>query len=101
MSTTPERSPSKICARAGCSSGLIVSAPVAAAVALAVKVTSPGPVFYHQRRVGQDGRVFTIHKFRSMRRDAEAHSGAVWATRNDDRVSPIGRFLRRTRLDEL
>jgi sugar transferase (PEP-CTERM system associated) len=80
---------------------LIIMLPVALLIAAAVKLTSPGPVFYHQRRVGQEGRVFTIHKFRTMRRDAEASTGAVWARRNDDRVTPIGRFLRRTRLDEL
>ena len=73
-----------------------------ALVALAVKLTSPGPVLYHQRRVGQHGRVFTVHKFRSMRQDAEAATGAVWASKDGDpRVTPIGGFLRRTRLDEL
>ena len=81
--------------------GVLLAMPVGVLVAAAVTLTSPGPVFYHQRRVGKDGRLFTIHKFRSMRRDAEAATGAVWAQRNDDRVTPIGRFLRRTRLDEL
>ena len=71
-------------------------------LAAAVKLTSSGPVLYSQRRVGQHGRVFTVHKFRSMRQDAEARTGPVWATKDDDpRVTPIGRFLRRTRLDEL
>ena len=59
---------------------LLVLAPVMAVVALLVKLTSPGPVVYHQVRVGQHGRVFTIRKFRSMRADAEAATGAVWAT---------------------
>jgi sugar transferase (PEP-CTERM system associated) len=82
--------------------GLILAFPLMALVALAVKLTSPGPVFYHQRRVGLHGRLFTIHKFRSMQRDAEAATGAVWASKEgDSRVTPIGRLLRRTRLDEL
>jgi lipopolysaccharide/colanic/teichoic acid biosynthesis glycosyltransferase len=70
-------------------------------VAAAIKATSPGPAIYSQRRVGKNGRVFTIHKFRSMYQDAEARTGAVWATADDPRVTPVGRFLRRTRLDEI
>ncbi len=81
--------------------GLILAFPVMALVALAVKLTSPGPVFYHQKRVGLHGRLFTIHKFRSMQREAEALTGAVWASKLDSRVTPIGSMLRRTRLDEL
>jgi sugar transferase (PEP-CTERM system associated) len=82
--------------------GLILGAPLFALVALAVKWTSPGPILYHQRRVGLRGHVFWIHKFRSMRQDAEARTGAVWASPSgDSRVTPIGRFLRTTRLDEL
>jgi exopolysaccharide biosynthesis polyprenyl glycosylphosphotransferase len=81
--------------------GLILLAPVLGIVALLVKLTSPGPVLYHQRRVGLHGRLFTVHKFRSMRQDAEAKTGAVWATSNDSRVTKVGRILRRTRLDEL
>ena len=81
--------------------GLGLTLPVMALVALVVRLTSPGPVLYHQRRVGQHGRVFTLHKFRSMRADAEKHTGAVWATEGDTRVTPIGRFLRKARLDEL
>jgi sugar transferase (PEP-CTERM system associated) len=82
--------------------GMILAFPLMALVAIAVKLTSPGPVFYHQRRVGLHGRLFTIHKFRSMRRDAEATTGAVWAAKEgDSRVTPIGHMLRRTRLDEL
>jgi sugar transferase (PEP-CTERM system associated) len=81
--------------------GLVLAAPLMAVVALAVKWTSPGPVVYRQKRVGQHGRVFTVLKFRSMRQDAEVGTGAVWAKANDDRVTPIGRFLRRTRLDEM
>jgi sugar transferase (PEP-CTERM system associated) len=81
--------------------GLIVLSPVLLAVAIAVRLTSRGPVLYHQQRVGQNGRLFYVHKFRSMRADAEAGTGAVWARKGDDRITPIGRFMRRTRLDEL
>jgi lipopolysaccharide/colanic/teichoic acid biosynthesis glycosyltransferase len=70
-------------------------------LALAVRLTSAGPVLYKQPRVGKDGRVFTIYKFRSMRQDAEAGTGAVWATKDDARVTVVGRFMRRTRLDEI
>ena len=81
--------------------GLIVAAPIMLAVAAAVRLTSRGPVLYSQQRVGQHGRVFTVHKFRSMQDDAEKETGAVWARVNDDRITPLGYFLRRTRLDEL
>ena len=81
--------------------GLVLAAPLMVLVALAVKWTSPGPVVYRQKRVGQHGRVFTVLKFRSMRQDAEAGTGAVWARANDNRVTPVGRFLRRSRLDEM
>ncbi len=81
--------------------GLVLAAPIMAVVAVVVRLTSPGPALYHQERVGQQGRTFTVHKFRSMRSDAEAATGAVWATRNDSRVTPVGAFLRKTRLDEL
>jgi lipopolysaccharide/colanic/teichoic acid biosynthesis glycosyltransferase len=72
-----------------------------ALVALAVRLSSRGPIFYHQERVGLNGRVFTVHKFRTMSEDAEAATGPVWSGKNDARVTPIGGFLRRTRLDEL
>jgi sugar transferase (PEP-CTERM system associated) len=81
--------------------GLVLAAPVMLLVAVATRLTSPGPALYHQTRVGQSGRTFTVHKFRSMRPDAEAATGAVWSTAGDPRVTPVGRFLRRTRLDEL
>jgi sugar transferase (PEP-CTERM system associated) len=81
--------------------GLVVAAPLMALVAGAVKLSSPGPALYRQQRVGQHGRVFTVNKFRSMRQNAEAGTGAVWATKNDSRVTGVGRFIRRTRLDEL
>ncbi len=80
---------------------IVVLLPVMAIVALAVRASSAGPVLYHQRRVGQRGDVFTLHKFRSMCIDAEAGSGAVWSRQGDPRVTRVGRFLRQTRLDEL
>jgi sugar transferase (PEP-CTERM system associated) len=81
--------------------GIILAAPVMAVVALLVKFTSPGPVFFGQARVGLHDAPFTVYKFRSMYRDAEARTGAVWATRNDPRITPVGVWLRRLRLDEL
>ena len=81
--------------------GLLIAAPLMGVIAIAVRLSSPGPAFYSQRRVGKDGRVFSIHKFRSMYVDAEARTGAVWATENDPRVTPVGRFLRRCRFDEI
>jgi len=81
--------------------GFVVSFPVMLLVALAIRLTSPGPALYRQQRVGLHGRPFTLHKFRTMRVDAEAQTGAVWAKEDDPRVTPVGRFLRRSRLDEL
>ena len=85
----------------GAALGIAILLPVMALVALAIRLTSPGAALYSQRRVGKDGRIFIIHKFRSMRTDAEAQTGAVWSTENDPRVTPLGRILRRTRLDEV
>ncbi len=70
-------------------------------IALLIKWTSPGPIFYRQERMGLDGRPFTVYKFRSMRVDAEDVSGPVWARDDDPRCTPVGRFLRKTDLDEL
>ena len=81
--------------------GVVAGLPLMLLIALAVRITSRGPVLYHQARVGLHGRVFTVHKFRSMRDDAERETGAVWTSENDPRVTPIGRALRRIRLDEL
>ena len=80
---------------------LLVLAPVLLVIALAIKLTSPGPVLYRQERVGQDGRTFELLKFRSMRHKAEEETGPVFAKENDDRVTPFGRFIRRASLDEL
>ncbi len=81
--------------------GLIVAAPLMLLIALAVKLTSKGPVLYRQLRVGMNGRVFTIYKFRSMYVNAEARTGAIWAAKNDPRITPLGNWLRKLRLDEL
>ena len=81
--------------------GLVLTLPMMVLVAIAVRMTSPGPALYSQTRVGKDGKPFTIWKFRSMNVDAEAATGAVWAQVHDPRVTPVGRFLRRTRLDEI
>jgi Undecaprenyl-phosphate glucose phosphotransferase len=81
--------------------GLVVLFPLLLVIAALVKLTSLGPVLYSQERMGLDGRVFKMLKFRSMRVDAEANSGAGWTTKNDSRRTPIGAFLRRTSLDEL
>jgi exopolysaccharide biosynthesis polyprenyl glycosylphosphotransferase len=80
---------------------LAVMSPLMAVIAVAVKLSSPGPVFYRQTRVGLDGRRFKIIKFRSMVADAEAMTGPVWAAPDDPRVTRVGRFLRRWNLDEL
>ena len=98
---------------------LFVALPLLLLIAIAIKLTSRGSIFYTQERVGLDRRVsgikpensrrthdlggapFTIYKFRTMRVDAEALSGAVWASQDDPRVTPVGRFLRQYRLDEI
>jgi sugar transferase (PEP-CTERM system associated) len=80
--------------------GLTVSLPVTFITALLIKLESPGPIFYRQERVGERGRVFPIVKFRSMRQDAEKN-GAVWAMKNDNRVTRVGGFIRKVRIDEI
>jgi sugar transferase (PEP-CTERM system associated) len=86
----------------GSALALVLVLPIIGIVALVVRLTSPGPVLYRQQRVGQHGRVFTLRKFRSMRQDAEAATGAVYsAGASDSRLTPVGRMLRRTHLDEL
>lgn len=98
---------------------LVLSLPVCVLVGALIKLTSRGPIFYAQTRVGMDrrwretlalherrqenlgGRVFTIYKFRTMRVDAETRSGAVWAQENDPRVTTLGKYLRKFRIDEI
>ena len=81
--------------------GLVLSAPLAGLAAVLIRMTSPGPVLFRQLRCGIDGVPYTLLKFRTMRADAEAQSGAVWAAQNDNRVTPIGAFLRKWRVDEI
>jgi Undecaprenyl-phosphate glucose phosphotransferase len=80
---------------------LVALSPLMLLLALLVKLTSPGPALYRQPRVGLGGRTFEMLKFRSMRIDAESVSGPVWASKTDDRCTPLGRFMRRWSLDEL
>lgn len=80
---------------------MAVFSPLYLVLALMVKLTSRGPVFYGQERMGMDGQTFTMWKFRSMVENAEAGTGAVWAKENDDRRTPVGKFLRQTSLDEI
>ncbi|GIV59887.1 undecaprenyl-phosphate glucose phosphotransferase [Rhodocaloribacter litoris] len=80
---------------------LVLAAPLMLVIAVAVKLSSPGPVFYRQERMGLNGHTFQMLKFRSMPVDAEAKTGAVWARPGEDRATPVGKFLRRTSLDEL
>jgi sugar transferase (PEP-CTERM system associated) len=79
---------------------LLICLPFLPFIILAVRLSSPGPIFFSQTRVGQRGRPFTAYKFRTMRKDAEKQ-GAVWAAKDDPRVTKIGRFMRNTRLDEI
>ncbi len=79
----------------------LIAAPIMLCVAILVKLTSPGPALIRQQRVGKNDRLFTLYKFRSMVTNAEAQSGAVWAQRDDPRITPVGRWLRQFRLDEL
>ncbi len=81
--------------------GLIALSPFMMIIALAVKKDSPGPIFYKQERMGIDGKVFNMFKFRTMRIDAEDKTGPVWATSDDNRKTKVGNFLRKTNLDEL
>ena len=83
------------------SAGLAILGVPLAVIALIVRLTSRGPVFYRQERTGLDGKPFTIVKFRSMYDDAERETGPVWTKPDDPRVTPLGRFLRRSNIDEL
>ena len=81
--------------------GLLISLPLLPFVVLAVKLDSSGPVLYRQQRVGRQGVIFPCYKFRSMRQDAEADTGATWALDDDPRITRVGKFLRVSRLDEI
>lgn len=79
----------------------IVTLPILLATAVAVKLESPGPIFYRQERVGLNGKSFMLMKFRSMRADAEKDGVPRWAAENDSRVTRVGKFIRKTRIDEI
>jgi sugar transferase (PEP-CTERM system associated) len=81
--------------------GCMLCLPLIPFIVLAVKLSSPGPVLYQQRRVGRRGKIFYCYKFRTMRQDAEADTGATWALDNDPRITRVGKFLRSSRLDEI
>ena len=83
-----------------CVAALILLAIPMGIIAICVKIESPGPAIYAQRRCGKDGKIFKIYKFRSMYSDAEAR-GARWAAGDDPRITSLGRKLRKTRLDEI
>jgi exopolysaccharide biosynthesis polyprenyl glycosylphosphotransferase len=80
---------------------LILTAPLWLVIGVAIKLETKGPVVYSQERVGKNGKIFRMHKFRSMYSDAERDSGPVWAPKDDNRVTRVGRFLRNARLDEI
>ena len=81
--------------------GLVVAAPIILAAAIGVRLTSSGPAFYSQKRLGRHGRTFRIRKLRTMRHNCEADSGPQWSAPGDPRVTPFGRFLRTSHIDEL
>jgi len=81
--------------------GFILLSPLMILTVILVKLTSKGPILYSQTRVGKDGKNFEIYKFRTMKVDAEKATGPVWAAKNDNRLTPIGGFLRKTHVDEL
>jgi len=85
----------------GSSFFLVLFSPLYFLLALLVKRSSPGPVIFKQQRMGAEGEIFSMYKFRTMPLNAEEKTGAVWAVENDERVTPLGRFLRKTSLDEL
>lgn len=80
---------------------LIVTSPIILLAALAIKLDSEGPVFYKQERMGMNGKIFKIIKFRTMIKDAEKHTGPVWSSKDDPRVTRVGKILRKIRFDEI
>jgi exopolysaccharide biosynthesis polyprenyl glycosylphosphotransferase len=80
---------------------LVLGFPVWLAFGALIKITSKGPVIYKQERVGRNGKNYTMYKFRSMYEDAEKRGGPQWASENDPRITPAGRFIRKTRIDEI
>ena len=80
---------------------LVVTLPISIITSVLIKLESDGPIIYKQERVGRDGKVFSLYKFRSMRQDAEKESGPIWAKENDPRVTRVGRIIRILRIDEI
>jgi exopolysaccharide biosynthesis polyprenyl glycosylphosphotransferase len=80
---------------------LTVTAPIMILSAIIIRFDSKGEIIFRQKRVGKDFKEFTVYKFRSMKKDAEAETGAVWASKNDPRITKYGNFMRKTRIDEL
>src|SRR5207249_767440 len=91
----------RACSLVVSTAGLILSAPIMALTALAVRLDSPGPILFRQARVGKDGRVFELYKFRSMIHDLDISSQDRPALKEDDRITRVGRWIRRMRIDEL
>ncbi|CEN24995.1 glycosyltransferase [[Clostridium] sordellii] len=81
--------------------GLIVAIPIILVIAIIIKLEDNGPVFYSQQRLGKDEKNFFVYKLRSMRVDAEKYGGAQWAQKDDPRITKIGKFIRKTRIDEI
>jgi lipopolysaccharide/colanic/teichoic acid biosynthesis glycosyltransferase len=81
--------------------GLIISSPIIIAAGTLIKLTAKGPVFFKQERVGKDGIIFDMYKLRTMSVDAERYTGPVWAQENDSRTTLVGKFLRKTHVDEI
>lgn len=81
--------------------GLIIGLPIMMIVAIFIKIEDRGPIFYTQERLGKDEKKFLVYKMRSMRIDAEKHGGAQWAQKDDPRITKIGKFIRKTRIDEI
>lgn len=81
--------------------GLIIGLPIMIIVAILIKIDDKGPIFYTQERLGKNEKKFLVYKIRSMRVDAEKYGGAQWAQKDDPRVTKIGKFIRKTRIDEI
>jgi len=80
---------------------LVLSSPVMLLTSIAIKLDSKGPVLFKQKRCGLNGKIFSIYKFRSMKQDAEKLTGPVWSTKDDPRITRVGKFVRKVRIDEL
>jgi exopolysaccharide biosynthesis polyprenyl glycosylphosphotransferase len=91
----------RLCSTLVAAIGLLLALPLLPFIMLAIKLDSSGAVLYRQRRVGLGGEPFYCYKFRTMRKDAEADTGATWATDDDPRITRVGKFLRSSRLDEI